>query len=422
MKTADLPLVFLSFDEPWADAFFADLRSKAPHALRVHGVAGLDACHKAAARKANARWFLTVDCDTIVDAAFFESQVPDSFLNDRCRVEWASRNAVNGLTYGNGSIKCWPRAMVEKMRTHEAAPPGVRSIDHGLGGGSKVKAGGAHFIHLPQVFSRTEPAGTPFHAFRCGLREGARLATAGPAGSADLTALSEWARHRLLVWCSVGRHAPNGLWVLYGARLGVVMTLLTDWDVMAINDYAWFKRLWDDIVSPRLTGRDEGPDVLKLDEEVRGLGARIGRELGVDLPEFDADASRFVATAMREARSPAAIDMLGYMYRRGEGLAVDHEKARFLFEVGTVLNLGASYNNLARMLEEAGPEHDRAAAIGNYETAIALGDRFAPYHLAQLLRASEASGEDGPDTATRAAALEALSKERGFDPVAAGGG
>ena len=43
MRVAEIPIVFLSYDEPWADEFFADLIGKAPWAKRVHGVKGLDA-------------------------------------------------------------------------------------------------------------------------------------------------------------------------------------------------------------------------------------------------------------------------------------------------------------------------------------------------------------------------------------------
>ena len=61
VKTTDLPIVFMSYDEPWADEYWADLLSKAPHAKRVHGVLGLDACHKAALKAGGGEFVITVD-------------------------------------------------------------------------------------------------------------------------------------------------------------------------------------------------------------------------------------------------------------------------------------------------------------------------------------------------------------------------
>ena len=37
---------------------------------------------------------------------------------------WAGKNTVNGLVYGNGGIKCWPKQVVYGMQTHENAPEG----------------------------------------------------------------------------------------------------------------------------------------------------------------------------------------------------------------------------------------------------------------------------------------------------------
>ena len=36
-------------------------------------------------------------------------------------ISWAGKNEVNGLVYGNGGIKCWPKDVVMNMRTHENA-------------------------------------------------------------------------------------------------------------------------------------------------------------------------------------------------------------------------------------------------------------------------------------------------------------
>src|SRR5690606_10251497 len=121
--------VFLSYDEPWAEAHWRELRSLLPRAVRVHGVKGLDACHKAAAEAVAGDWVVTVDADTRLGAALADAPVPRALLTGDFRLDWPSRNAVNGLWSGNGCVKLWPKALLREMRTHEAAE-GVLSLDH----------------------------------------------------------------------------------------------------------------------------------------------------------------------------------------------------------------------------------------------------------------------------------------------------
>jgi hypothetical protein len=425
VKAGDLPIVFLSLDEPWADSYFEDLRRNFPKALRVHGVHGLDACHKAAAKRAGTRWFVTVDSDTRVHPDFAEVEIPEEFLTDTCRIEWSSRNAVNGLSYGNGSLKCWPARLVERMRTHEAAPPGQPSIDHDIGK-ARPQGGNGQRILLPGVYSSTHPAQTPFHALRCGFREGARLALGGevrPTGKGFGERLPSWHRQRVTAWSSLGRHAPNGIWVIYGARLGALMAQLGDWDVTLINDYRWFTAFWNDILAPRFAGRSAVCpltgfrwNVERVEDEARGLARRLLEELAFDVPEIDAETSRFLVRHVHENRSPSMMDIVGVLFDKGRDLTRDPARAEEHFEIGAVYNLASSHNNLARMhhLGRA-PAPDGAKALFHYERAVELEDRFAPWHLASFL------SETAPDTdPSRLAALKDLSRARGFDPDAGG--
>lgn len=244
----DLPIVFLSYDEPWADRSFADLRSKAPGAERVHGVKGLDACHKAAARLIDGDWLITVDADTIVDAAFFKIDVPDHLLGDQFRLDWLSRNAVTGQYGGNGCLKLWPRSMILAMRTHESAPGDVVSLDHEIGA---IHARSTGQITMPDRCSETDPAQTPCHAFRAGFREAAFLAHIADANPGSL------ARKSLILWAALGRHLPHGRWSMLGARSALLMpVLLPGWNVRAVNDHDWLSRLWRHRVLPRFGGPD----------------------------------------------------------------------------------------------------------------------------------------------------------------------
>lgn len=420
MRITEFPFVFLSYDEPWADAFFKRLRMVVPGALRVHGVKGLDASHKAAARAAASRWFITVDADTEVDPSFLTVDVPEDLLNDRCRLDWASRNAVNGLTYGNGGLKVWPSKLVKNLRSHEAAPGDVTSVDHD----HALSGAQMHQIRMSGCHSVVQPAETAFHAFRCGFREGARLGRLGNAvqGPDFVTAAGTWRARQLRVWCTVGAHVPNGSWLMYGARLGLWMANATDWDIRKINDYGWFDALWADMIVPRLSPggslcRESGFtwDADRLRAETAALGERLSNLLGLELPDLSPELSRWMADRIALQPFSAHLDSLGHMFLKGQGVDRDARRAQDLFEAGLLANLSGAINNLARMhdlgLGEVPADSERARAL--YEYAVSLGNSHAPYHLAQFL---QGRGDAEDARSARVQSLIRLSAERGFAP------
>ena len=421
MLTSKLPVVFMSYDEPWADTFYSDLLEKCPDARRVHGVKGLDACHKAAAEEAGADYFITVDADTRVDASFFDFDIPDDLLNPAIRLDWPSRNTVNGLTYGNGSLKCWPREMVRNMQTHEAAPSGVSSVDHDVGKGTGSNPGSIA-VQFPDCHSTTSPAETAFHAFRCGFREGFRMGSSkepahkGRGFDAHLAASN---MQRLKVWCSVGSHKPNGDWVVYGARLGLLRAQTSEMPRSRLNSFDWFMSLWTEIVLPRVKGTGGqcayhgdtwAPD--RLSEESAALCERIVEDLGFEITNSCPQTSALLERALRKSLSPSLADSLGTMYLHGRGVPKDARTAQKYFKIGTLLNQSNAFNNLARMHHKAlGVEQDIEIAKDYYEIAIALGNEFAPSHLSKLLGEFV---EQSNDRDTRMIALRKLSKDRGF--------
>ena len=55
-----------------------------------------------------------------------EADLSDYDLTDKV-ISWTAKNSINGLMYGNGGIKCWPKQKVLSMRTHENADPDNKS-------------------------------------------------------------------------------------------------------------------------------------------------------------------------------------------------------------------------------------------------------------------------------------------------------
>ncbi|TCO72039.1 tetratricopeptide repeat protein [Rhodovulum euryhalinum] len=424
LRLADVPVVLMSYDEPWADETWAALRALRPDALRVHGVKGLNACHVAAAEAAGTDWFLTVDADSVVAPGFFDLSVPGLYLNPAFRIDWLGRNAVNGLVSGNGCVKLWPRDLVLAMRSHEAAPRGRVSLDADIG---RIRAGVTRNIPMPGCHVETDPARTPFHAFRAGFREAAFLAhlraeeSARPAPA--VRPFDDALGRTLCVWGSVGAHARHGAWVIYGARLALWMRLAWwCWDVTEINDHDRMRRFWQGQVLARIgPGGSRCPltgvtwDAARLAAETEALGEAIeGIDDRLALATLGPAESAVVASAglFPAARSVAAIDGLGRAFQKGRGVPADIGAARACFEIAAVLGHPSGFANLGRLHELGlGGAPDPAEAERHYLAATALGSRHAPYHLAQMLKAR------GPGDAAAAARIEALldlAAERGY--------
>jgi hypothetical protein len=307
---------------------------------------------------------------------------------------------------GNGSVKLWPRALVMAMRTHEAAPPDTLSLDHDLG---DVEPGVTRSVDLPGALATTDPARTPRHAFRAGFREGAYLdrllsdlAARHSADNPRTAAL----RSILTVWASVGRHTPNGLWVIYGVRLALWLSRTDPGrDLRVLNDYGALDDLWSDWVLPRFASggtrcRWTGDtwDAAVLADEVAALGARL-TGLGVSgLAEIAANESRLIAGAgvFPAARNGAGLDGLGWALVQGKGLRKDRTEARVWFEAAHALGHGSAALNLAKLSESgdiSGRTPDDIRRL--YRIAVARGDPWAPDRLAAF-EASLARADSHP--------------------------
>ena len=119
---ADLDVIYLSYDEPQKEDFWARIRNMLPWAQRVDGVKGSDAAHKAAAEASATDRFILIDGDNIPDESFFNLSLTftDSAWQQAV-YRWRARNHINGLMYGNGGISSWTKSFVRDMRTHESS-------------------------------------------------------------------------------------------------------------------------------------------------------------------------------------------------------------------------------------------------------------------------------------------------------------
>lgn len=273
-QVRDYDVIYLSYDEPNAEKNYADLLTKVPWAKRVHGVEGSDAAHKACANLSETDRFITIDGDNIVHENFIHEvlKFKDDINLDRCVVSWSGYNIVNGLTYGNGGIKCWPKDVVLNMKTHENADPNNPQAQVDF-------CWDLQYLQVNKTYSSVYNNATPWQAWRAGFREGVKMGLYEGeklSGSNFASRVHKKNFERLKIWQTVGADADNGLWAIYGAREGCYLTNCTDWDFVNVRDFEYLNKMWEEKYS-KITEE-------QLPQEIARLGEILNNELGIDIP------------------------------------------------------------------------------------------------------------------------------------------
>ncbi len=246
IDTADLSLVYLSFDEPDKEANWLRIKNMCPWAVRVDGVKGSDAAHKAAAEAAETDRFILIDGDNRPEESFFNLQLDftNKDLNfQKAQFRWRAINAINGLRYGNGGISCWTKDYVMNMKTHEASDGNdSTSVDFCMDSADNL------YFAMYDCYSTTYPNGSPFQAWRAGFREGVKMVL-DRGSKVSIEDFRDRVANRnlnnLTIWHNVGSDVQNGYWAMAGARIGTHMTMLSDWDYKEVMWFDNFPKLWN---------------------------------------------------------------------------------------------------------------------------------------------------------------------------------
>ena len=298
-KPIDYDIIYLSYDEPNAEKNYADLCKKVPWAKRVHGVKGSDAAHKACARLSETDRFITVDGDNRIREEFLNQEIDFDVHADlkNTVISWCGKNIINGLTYGNGGLKCWPKEYVLNMRTHEAADP---SNIH-----AQVEfCWDAEYIQMNSCYSDVYNNETTAQAWRAGFREGVKLATdRGARITKDNFKNNHWrCLHMLYVWTMIGADVEHGVWAILGARAGLYMTMCTDWDYIQVRDFEYLNELWKTSFSI----------IEDVNHEIKEYGNKLINELDIPIARdpLNAQQSKFFKTVYQYTRQPLAKQMV----------------------------------------------------------------------------------------------------------------
>jgi hypothetical protein len=277
IDVADLDCIYLSYDEPQKEEFWVKIRNMIPWAVRVDGVKGSDAAHKAAAAASTTERFVLIDGDNLPDPEFFNQTL--TFADEtweQAVFRWRARNHINGLMYGNGGISSWTRTFVNNMRTHENTD-----------GRTETEV---EFCFDPlywamhDCYSTTYPDGDAFHAWRAGFREGVKMCLdRGTKPSLEEFKNSVHQRNldHLTIWHNIGTDTEYGEWSIAGARLGTHMTMLNNWDHRMVQNFDALNELW-------LTVCYSDPRTLS-----DKLGVDLGTQLDLPVSILEAKQSRF---------------------------------------------------------------------------------------------------------------------------------
>ena len=298
-KPIDYDIIYLSYDEPNAEKNYADLCKKVPWAKRVHGVKGSDAAHKACARLSETDRFITVDGDNRIREEFLNQEIDFDVHADlkNTVISWCGKNIINGLTYGNGGLKCWPKEYVLNMRTHDAADP---SNIH-----AQVEfCWDAEYIQMNSCYSDVYNNETAAQAWRAGFREGVKLATDQGARITKDNFKNNHRRclHMLYVWTMIGADVEHGVWAILGARAGLYMTMCTDWDYIQVRDFEYLNELWKTSFST----------IEDVNYEIKEYGNKLINELDIPIARdpLNAQQSKFFKTVYQYTRQTSTKQLL----------------------------------------------------------------------------------------------------------------
>tara|TARA_B100000424_G_scaffold271650_1_gene275485 strand:+ start:886 stop:1923 length:1038 start_codon:yes stop_codon:yes gene_type:complete len=220
-------IVFISYQEPDADENYSRLLERFPRAKRVHGVKGIHQAHIEAAKQCDTDMVWIVDGDAHIMDYFNFSYFPEWHNREAVHV-WRSINPINGLVYGYGGVKLFPREATINMDVSK--PDMTTSISD-------------KFVAVNKVSNTTAFNTDPFNTWKSAFRECCKLSSKVIDRQKD-----EETNKRLYAWCTIGEDEPFGKYAIMGAKAGSAFGARHKEDkesLAKINDFDWLKEKFD---------------------------------------------------------------------------------------------------------------------------------------------------------------------------------
>ena len=284
VDVADLDCIYLSYDEPQKEEFWAHIQNMVPWAKRVDGVEGSDAAHKAAAESSDTDRFVLIDGDNLPYESFFNQQLKLDSLNKECVFRWRAVNEINGLMYGNGGMSCWTKDFVLNMKTHEHSEGDDET--------NVEFCFDDRYWAMHNVYSTTYPNGTPFQAWRAGFREGVKMCLdrgRKPSVEEFKDSVHKQNLNNLKIWQTIGQDVDNGAWAIFGARMGTVKTMLENWDHTQVQWFPNLEEMWTEEVSE-----------LEVDKVSTEYMNSLNKQLDMGISDYSSQQSKFFKEVYRQ--------------------------------------------------------------------------------------------------------------------------
>jgi hypothetical protein len=223
-------IIFISYNEPNADANYEKLLKKFPKAKRVDGIKGIHQAHKMAAKLSTTDMFYVVDGDAeIIDGFNFDYQVAHYDVDGKNTVHvWRSFNPINNLIYGYGGVKLLPTKLTKDMK--------ITNADMTTSISDKFKA-------INRMSNSTNFNTDPFNTWKSAFRECVKLSSKTIARQNE-----KETQFHLEAWCTKGADKPFGEYSIAGAVAGKEYGEANkdNKDALAkINDFEWLQERFD---------------------------------------------------------------------------------------------------------------------------------------------------------------------------------
>jgi hypothetical protein len=190
-------IIFISYDEPNADANWIILSEKFPHARRLHGIEGMEKALLKAAEMSKTDWYYAVFAKTELHLDFDFSFRPDLFQQPKHYI-FHAQNPLNGLQYGHMGVVLYNCNIVKNINEF--------GIDYTMSALHEV---------VPIVSAVARFNSNPYQTWRTAFREAGKLAQ-----FCDEKDNVE-NEYRLDVWTNEAEGLYSE-WCLQGARDGVM--------------------------------------------------------------------------------------------------------------------------------------------------------------------------------------------------------
>ena len=228
-RTSFFDIVFLSYQEPYAEQHWQQLTHRFGSKHRCHRIDGIDGikeAHIAAARTVRTPLFFVVDADAKIKEDFWFNKVPTHKIN-KVLYTWQSINPVNGLRYGYGGVKLFSRDCFD--------PDHIKStVDDSYIDFSTTIA--KHFIPIQEVSNETAFNYNPYTTWKAAFRECTKLYSGCIKNHNH-----DESKERLDAWIN----SHDGAYAEYarrGAQSGISFAHNHPNQLHKINDYEWLEQ------------------------------------------------------------------------------------------------------------------------------------------------------------------------------------